>query len=351
MQEIKDKVDIRSITLEEIKEFFIANGEKAFRAKQVYEWLWKKSTSSFDQMTNLSKSTRQLLEDHFVIHALKLKARQKSSDKTIKLAFELYDDSVTESVLIPTESRATACISSQTGCSLGCSFCATAQLGKGRNLSAGEIYDQVVAVQREAEKNYNLSLSNIVLMGMGEPLLNYNNVMYAIDRITSEDGLGISPKRITLSTVGLPKMIKKMADDGVKFNLAVSLHAANDQTRSKIMPVNIQNPLSELAEAIIYFYKKTQMRITFEYLLLKNVNDSIKHAQDLAKFCKNVPCKINIIEYNPVEGKEYEKTPEPRLEEFVNYLEKKNLIIHVRRSRGKDIDAACGQLANKSKKS
>ena len=337
------------MSLEQLKTFFTEKGDKAFRAKQVYEWLWKKSALSFDQMTNLSKETRELLDKHFVINAVVVDNFQVSRDRTIKDAFRLYDGNIVEGVLIPTSERMTACISSQVGCSLSCQFCATGRLARLRNLDAAEIYDQVVLIRDQAMEKYNIPLSNIVYMGMGEPLLNYKNVLESIDKITSPEGLGMSPQRITVSTAGIAKMIVKLGDDNVKFNLALSLHAANDEKRNKIMPINEQNSLDALAEALNYFYDKTGTRVTFEYIVFKDFNDSIQDAQDLVEFWKRVPSKINIIEYNPIDGGEFQQTTEERLSAFVNHLERNKIIVNVRRSRGKDIDAACGQLANKNK--
>lgn len=344
---MEKKRNIRHLTLDEITAFFVDNGEKAFRAKQVYEWLWKKSALSFDAMTNLSLATRELLNEHFLLNAVKIKSFQKSNDKTIKNAFELADGSVVEGVLIPTTNRMTACISSQVGCSLTCKFCATGRLKRLRNIDFDEIVDQVVHIKNQAEQNYNTPLTNIVYMGMGEPLLNYKGMLASIEKITSPEGLGMSPKRITVSTAGIAKMIKKLGDDEVRFNLALSLHAANDKKRDHIMPINEQNSLEALKEALVYFYEKTGNRITFEYIVFKDFNDSIEDAAELANYAKNFPCKINIIEYNPIDDGEFQQTTPERLDDFVNYLERKNLVVNVRRSRGKDIDAACGQLANK----
>ena len=346
-----DKKNIRTLTLDELKDFFKMNDMPAFRAKQVYEWLWKKSVSSFEEMRNVSKETIQLLDEHFVILHAKITESQKSADRTIKSAFGLYDNNNVEGVLIPTKSRMTACISSQVGCSLTCKFCATGKLDRLRNLNADEIYDQVFMLNEQALSNYNQKLSNIVYMGMGEPLLNYRNVLESIDKITSTDGLGMSPKRITVSTAGIAKLIKKLGDDEVKFNLALSLHAANDKKRDYIMPINEQNSLEALKEAIVYFYEKTQTRITYEYIIFKDFNDEISDAQELASFAKITPCKINIIEYNPIDDGEFQQAKREKVDAFVSYLESKNLIVNVRRSRGKDIDAACGQLANKLVKS
>jgi 23S rRNA (adenine2503-C2)-methyltransferase len=346
---LETKKDIRSLTLDELKKVFVENGDQAFRAKQVYEWLWKKSVTSFDLMTNLSKATRELLDKNFVINAVKVDDMQISSDRTIKNAFKLYDSNIVEGVLIPTPNRMTACISSQVGCSLTCKFCATGKLERLRNLNADEIYDQVVLIKNQAEEKYKTPLSNIVYMGMGEPLLNYKNVMDSIQKITSPEGLNMSPQRITVSTAGVSKMIMKLADDGAKFNLALSLHAANDQKRNYIMPINESNSLEALAEALKYFYEKTETRVTYEYIAFKNFNDSLEDAKELAAFCKHIPCKVNIIEYNPIDDGEFQQTTNERLDAFAKFLENKNIIVNVRRSRGKDIDAACGQLANKNK--
>ncbi|MEP7169264.1 MAG: 23S rRNA (adenine(2503)-C(2))-methyltransferase RlmN [Bacteroidota bacterium] len=342
------KKDIRSIALNDIEEFFLSHNEKKFRAKQVHEWLWKKSASTFSEMSNLSKLTRELLEENFVINAIKIDSLQKSKDRTIKNAFRLFDDHIIEGVLIPTSSRMTACVSSQVGCSLTCSFCATGKLERLRNLNADEIYDQVVILNKQAEENYNIPLSNIVYMGMGEPLLNYANVLKSVEHITSAEGLNMSPQRITVSTAGIAKMIKKLGDDTVKFNLALSLHAANDEKRNKIMPINETNNLEILKDALKYFYDKTGTRVTYEYVMLNSFNDSIHDASELFEFSKTVPCKINLIEYNSIGDGEFRKSKTDKADEFKIFLESKGIIVNVRRSRGKDIDAACGQLANKT---
>ncbi len=341
------KQDIRALTKTQLRDFFIENGDKAFRGNQVYEWLWAKSAHSFEDMTNISKETRQMLENHFVINHIEVDYMQRSSDGTVKNALRLHDGLIVESVLIPTKSRTTACVSSQVGCSLDCKFCATAQLKKMRNLNPDEIYDQVAAINKESLLYYNHKLSNIVFMGMGEPLMNYNNVLKAIDKITSPEGLGISPKRITLSTSGLPKMIKKLADDGVKFNLAVSLHSAIDEVRSRIMPFSTAFPLNELKEALIYWYAKTNSRVSYEYVVWKGINDGKEAINELVKFCKYVPCKVNLIEYNSIDADEFQQANPQAIENYIGVLEMNNIIVNVRRSRGKDIDAACGQLANK----
>lgn len=337
------------MSLEDLKEEIAAMGEKAFRAKQVYEWLWVKSAFDFDEMTNLSLSLREKLKEKYTINHVNISDEQISNDRTIKSGFQLYDDNLVEGVLIPTESRMTACISSQVGCSLSCKFCATGFLERKRNLEPGEIYDQVVLINEQAVKNYDIPLSNIVLMGMGEPLLNYANVLKGIDRITAENGLNMSPKRITLSTAGIAKLIKKLADDQVRFNLALSLHAADDKKRDSIMAINETNSLAALKEALVYFHNQTKNQITLEYIAFKNFNLKIDDARNLVKFASSFPCKINIIEYNPIDQGQFQKADAKELDSFVSFLERKGLIVNVRRSRGKDIDAACGQLANKSK--
>ncbi len=343
------KTDIRALTLPGLEAFFEAKGEKKFRARQVYEWLWKKSARDFSSMSNLSLGLRAMLEENFEILAVKIDHFQVSRDRTIKDAFRLYDGNLVEGVLIPAESRMTACVSSQAGCSLTCTFCATGRLDRIRNLEAGEIYDQVVLLNRQAEKEYKTPLSNIVYMGMGEPLLNYSQVLKSVEHITSPEGLNMSPQRITISTAGIAKMIKKLGDDRVRFNLALSLHAANDAKRNRIMPINEQNNLEALKEALRYFYDLTGTRITYEYIVFDQFNDTLEDAGELAEFCKNVPCKINLIEYNPIEGGAYTNAKTAKTEAFKNFLESKNLVVNIRRSRGKDIDAACGQLANKVK--
>jgi len=342
------KNDIRSFSKEDLRDYFVSHGQPAFRGNQVYEWLWKKNVHSFDAMTNLSKDLRMFMEEHFSINHIAVDNIQRSTDGTIKNAVKLFDGLVVESVMIPTDSRTTACVSSQVGCTMGCTFCATARLKKQRNLLPDEIYDQVAAISRESELLYGHKLTNIVFMGMGEPLLNYENVMKAIDKITSNEGLAMSPRRITLSTVGIPKMIKRMADEQVKFNLAVSLHSAIDEVRSNMMPVNISNNLDELMESLQYWHQKTGNRITFEYVVWKNINDKPKDIKALVDYCQKVPAKVNLIEYNPIDDGEFEQASPMVVDQYVSELEKNGIIVNIRRSRGKDIDAACGQLANKS---
>jgi 23S rRNA (adenine2503-C2)-methyltransferase len=344
-------INIRNLTLEELKSHITALGEPAFRAKQVYEWIWKKNTHDFEQMTNIGKSLQEKLTAAYFVDAIRVEDQQISSDKTIKCAFGVGgQEQVVEGVLIPTTSRMTACISSQVGCSLACAFCATGRLKMMRNLSTGEIVDQVMYLRQLATDKYATPLSNIVYMGMGEPLLNYKNVVRSVELLTDPNGIGMSPKRITVSTAGIAKMIKKLGDDDVKFNLALSLHAANDAKRSKIMEINETNDLETLSEALVYFHEKTGSRVTFEYIIFKDFNDGLEDARELANFAKAVPCKINIIEYNPIDDGEFKQADREKVDAFAQFLaEKCNLIVNVRRSRGKDIDAACGQLANKNK--
>ncbi|HRN57017.1 MAG TPA: 23S rRNA (adenine(2503)-C(2))-methyltransferase RlmN [Agriterribacter sp.] len=342
------KPNIRDLSLEEIQQYFEKAGDKPFRANQVHEWLWQKHAHSFDAMTNLSRALRTRLSEDFSLPALQVDITQVSADGTIKSRFKTFDGHMVEGVLIPTETRQTACVSSQIGCAMACTFCATGYMGRKRDLHFDEIYDQVVYVLQQAETNYQKKLSNIVFMGMGEPLLNYKNVLKAVDRISSPDGLGMSPRRITVSTVGIAKMIRKLGDDQVKFKLALSLHAANDQKRHEIMPINDTNNIKSLIDALNYFYKKTHNEITLEYILFKDFNDSLQDADELVKVYRRIPADlVNIIEYNPIALASFSKPDEATTENFMQYLEKNRVNARLRKSRGKDIDAACGQLANK----
>lgn len=338
---------IRDLSTEELAEHLKVNNFPTFRAKQIMDWLWKKNVGSFQEMKNIGKNLQEFLDEHFMINKISLKDQQISKDKTIKCAFEVDKKSVIEGVLIPTKKRTTACISSQVGCSLACEFCATGRLKRMRNINADEIYDQVRIIRDQAIEHRGQALSNIVYMGMGEPLLNYKNVLASIEKITSEEGLGMSPKRITVSTAGVAKMIERLADDDVKFNLALSLHAANDEKRNKIMGINETNNLEVLAKALKYFYAKTKTRVTYEYIIFDNFNDELEDAQELYEFCKHIPCKVNIIEYNPIDGGVFKQAKSYKVDAFKDYLEAREVVVNIRRSRGKDIDAACGQLANK----
>jgi len=340
--------NIRHLSLSELENYFATIGQPKFRVKQVHEWLWQKHAHSFDDMTNLSKDLRNKLASEFTLPALQVETVQNSEDGTIKSRFKTSDNHLIEGVLIPTEARKTACVSSQIGCSLSCKFCATGYMERRRNLNYDEIYDQVVLINQQSEKAYQKKLSNIVFMGMGEPLLNYKNVLKAIERITADDGLAMSPKRITVSTAGVAKQIKQLGDDKVKFKLALSLHAANDKKRNEIMPINESNNINVLIEALNHFYKQTGNEITFEYILFQNFNDSQKDAEELIKIYRQVPADlVNIIEYNPIDAFKFHKPDEDAINAFMTVLEKNRVNARLRRSRGKDIDAACGQLANK----
>jgi len=341
------KYDIRTQSLEELQAYFEKLGEPKYRAGQVYDWLWKNAVRSFDGMTNLSKKTREALEKQFVLNAVTVNTMQRSSDGTVKLSFRLHDGHIIEGVLIPSGSRTTACISSQVGCNLACKFCATGMIRYIRNLNFDEIFDQVAIINELSLENTGKPLSNIVYMGMGEPLLNYHNVLKSVSRLTDPESLGMSPQRITVSTVGIAPMIRQLGKDKVRFNLALSLHSAINEKRNQIIPYNLRNALDDLVEAVRFFYEETKTRITIEYIMLKGFNDNMEDAKALADFCRNFPVKVNLIQYNPVENSPYEDSGPQRTQAFKEYLERLNMVVNVRRSRGKDIDAACGQLANK----
>jgi 23S rRNA (adenine2503-C2)-methyltransferase len=340
-------LNIRSLDSDQLNELLTKEGFPSFRTKQILSWLWDKNVAGFQEMQNLGGNVIAYLESHFYIDKLSTHSTQISKDRTIKCGFTTHDQQVIEGVLIPTTQRMTACISSQVGCSLSCLFCATGKLKLMKNLGPGEIVDQVVLLEALAQQHYGQHLSNIVLMGMGEPLLNYSNVLSAMDILTDPNRYGISPRRITLSTAGIAKMIRRLGEDNVKFNLALSLHAADDEKRSEVMEINQSNDLESLRSALEYFHEKTGTRVTFEYILFKGFNDSIEDASKLASFAKCVPCKINLIEYNPIGDERFQRSDDHDTEAFKRFLESKNMIVNVRRSRGKDIDAACGQLANK----
>ncbi len=340
--------NIRAYSLPELKVFFEEMGDKKFRAIQTYEWLWKKNARSFDDMTNLSLELRKKLAEQFEFKPIKVDVTQNSSDGTLKSRFRTHDGHLMEGVIIPTEKRNTACVSSQIGCSLSCKFCATGLMERKRNLDFDEIYDQVALLNEQSMLHYGTGLTNIVYMGMGEPLLNYKNVLKSIERITASDSMAMSPKRITVSTAGVAKMIKQLGDDGVRFNLALSLHAATDVKRNRIMGINETNNIEALIEALNYFYNKTKNDITLEYVLLNGENDSLEDAEELVKVYRKIPTHlVNVIEYNSVSGIDFVKSGEDQTQIFTDYLASKKVNVRVRRSRGKDIDAACGQLANK----
>ena len=340
--------DIRSLPKEELTRILTEQGQPAFRANQIYEWLWNKSAHRFEDMTNLPKELRQWLQESFVIQPVAVDKMQRSSDGTIKNAVRLHDGFVVESVLIPTDARSTACVSSQVGCSLDCSFCATSRLKRMRNLSPGEIYDQVVTLNTQSLLYHDRPLSNIVFMGMGEPLMNYPNLIASIEKICAPKGLGMAAKRITVSTSGIPKLIRKLADEPYKFNLAVSLHSAIEETRNKIMPFSERFPLPELLDSLRYWYETTGRALTFEYVVWKGINDGRKDREALIQFCRQIPSKVNLIEYNAIGDPRFQQADPVAIDAYVTALESAGITVTVRRSRGQDIDAACGQLANKS---
>ena len=339
--------DIRSISFDKLNNFIQRNNFPSYRSNQIFNWINKSTFRSFDDMTNIPKSLVKLLKENFVINITNILSKQVSNDSTIKFAIKLHDNLVVESVLIPSGNRVTACVSSQVGCSLDCGFCATSKLLRMRNLHSYEIFDQIMILNSQSLKNYSLPISNIVFMGMGEPLLNYKNVIESIKLITSEDGIKISNKKITLSTSGISKMIIKMSDDNVKFNLAVSLHSAVEETRNMIMPFSKSFPLDKLINSLDYWYKKTKRKVTFEYLIWKGINDDLHHIEALVKICKRIPSKVNLIEYNSIDSPTFKKADDFWVDNYLKILKKNKIPVSVRRSRGKDINAACGQLANK----
>ena len=339
--------DIRSISFDKLNNFIQKNNFPSYRSNQIFNWINKSTLRSFDDMTNIPKSLVKLLKENFVINITNILSKQVSNDSTIKFAIKLHDNLVVESVLIPSGNRVTACVSSQVGCSLDCGFCATSKLLRMRNLHSYEIFDQIMILNSQSLKNYSLPISNIVFMGMGEPLLNYKNVIEAIKLITSEDGIKISNKKITLSTSGISKMIIKMSDDNIKFNLAVSLHSAVEETRNMIMPFSKSFPLDKLINSLDYWYKKTKRKVTFEYLIWKGINDDLEHIEALVKICKRIPSKVNLIEYNSIDSPTFNKADDFWVDNYLKILKKNKIPVSVRRSRGKDINAACGQLANK----
>jgi len=341
--------NIRAISEEELISFLTQSSEKQYRAKQIFDWLWRFRAVTFDQMKNIPEQLKNLLSSNFFFDAINISSMQESGDHTIKVAFKLIDNNFVEGVLIPSDDRVTACISSQAGCSLKCKFCATGTMGFTRNLTAGEIFDQVFLLSQLSFEKYNKKLSNIVFMGMGEPLLNYENVIKSISYITIQNGLGISNKKITISTSGIPDKIKQLADDNIKTNLALSLHSAIPEKRSNLLPVSNKYPLEQISKALTYYYNKSKLKITFEYLLLNGVNDSAEDAKALINFCSKIAGKVNVIEYNEVQNLPFKKSTESNTALFLNTIYNKKINVKLRKSRGIEIDAACGQLANKQK--
>ncbi len=340
--------DIRNITYEELEHFLLSINEKKFRAKQIWTWLWQKGVGSFDEMSNVSQALRTQLAENFTFHRAEIAQEAHSRDRSAKFLFRYADGNMVEGVLIPSGDRVTACLSSQVGCPLRCTFCATGTMGFTRNLHYSEIVDEYVLMNNRALELYGNAISNIVFMGMGEPLLNLNNVLTAIEKITAKDGFGLSPTRITLSTAGIIKGIKTLADRNFPCGLAVSLHSADPAVREVIMPVTEGNTLHDLQAALLYYHQKTGQRVTFEYLLLSKVNDTRQAAEKLARYCRPFPVKINIIEYNETEDGLYHRSYPNQREEFIDYLKSCNMVVNVRQSKGQDIAAACGQLVKKS---
>ena len=339
--------DIRLIRPENLEQLLKKNKFPTYRSKQIQNWARKINVQSFNQMSNLPSDLIQFLIENFKLNKSKVKTSKKSFDGTIKFAIQLYDNLIVEAVLIPSNKRVTACVSSQVGCSLDCNFCATSKIKKMRNLESYEIFDQIMLLNKESINHFSSPITNIVFMGMGEPLLNYKNVIESIDQITNDFGIGISYKKITLSTSGISKMIKKMADDDVKFNLAISLHTALEKTRNKVMPFSKSFPIKELVDSLEYWYKKIKRKITFEYLIWKEINDDFEHINALVSICKRIPSKVNIIEYNDTDNSMFRNADDKWINNYVTTLKENRIPVSVRRSRGKDIDAACGQLANK----
>ncbi|SFH91732.1 23S rRNA (adenine(2503)-C(2))-methyltransferase RlmN [Halpernia frigidisoli] len=340
--------DLRTLSLSELQDYFLNLDEKPFRAKQVYNWLWSKNLHSIDEMTNLSKDLRDKISKDFEIKPISVDQLQRSSDGTIKNGVKLHDGLLVESVLIPTLTRTTACVSSQVGCSLNCEFCATARLKRMRNLDVAEIVDQVALIDQQSRMYFDRPLTNIVFMGMGEPMMNYKNVVESIKKITESEGLGMSPRRITVSTSGIPKMIKMLADENIKVKLALSLHSAIEKKRNEIMPFSDKFPLTDIMDSLKYWYEKTGNIVTFEYCVWKNINDGDEDIKALIKFCKQIPSKVNLIQYNPIGDGKYDQCNKAAEDNYVRQLEKNGITVMIRRSRGGDIDAACGQLANKA---
>jgi len=352
---MSQKTDLLALSKKELQEW-VESTEKRFRADQLYRWLWKQGVRTFEEMTNLPESFRERLESEATLQTITLTKSQTSSDGTVKMLFQLASGRHIETVLIPdfdddgNATRLTVCVSSQVGCAMACSFCATGVMGFQQNLTAGEIVDQVRMANELSESTYGHRITNIVYMGMGEPMLNYDAVLGSVEKLTSEEGMGLAARRITISTVGLAGRIRQLATEDIKVNLAVSLHSPFDAKRSSIMPVNrkAKTDLDALMESIEYYTRMTGRGVTYEYCMFEGFNDAVPDAAELAKLAVRAPSKVNLIMYNPVEGLGFSQSSEENLNSFIARLVQDRVRVTVRRSRGQDIDAACGQLAAKN---
>ncbi|MDX8362302.1 MULTISPECIES: 23S rRNA (adenine(2503)-C(2))-methyltransferase RlmN [Bacillaceae] len=343
------KPSIYSLKLEELQSWLKSNGEKSYRAKQVFEWLYIKRVDSFDDMTNLSKSLRELLVQHFSITTLKTIIQQTSSDGTMKFLFELYDGYSIETVLMTHNYGNSVCVTTQVGCRIGCTFCASTLGGLKRNLTAGEIVAQVVTVQKALDE-LNERVSHVVIMGIGEPFDNYDQMLSFLKIINDDAGLNIGARHITVSTSGIIPKIYQFADENMQINFAISLHAPNSDIRSNLMPINRAYKLPELMDAVRYYIDKTGRRVSFEYGLFGGVNDQVEHAEELAKLIKGINCHVNLIPVNYVPERDYVRTPKNQIFAFEKTLKKRGINVTIRREHGHDIDAACGQLRAKERK-
>lgn len=337
---------IYNYTLEELGSYFESIGDKKYRATQVFEWLYRNRVNDFDQMTNLSKKGLSVLKESFTIDRLKIVRLQKSSDGTRKYLFELSDGKMVESVLMRHNYGNSICISTQVGCNMGCAFCASGELGKVRNLELSEMVLQVLMVQLDLDQD-NERISNIVVMGTGEPFDNYTNLLRFLSVVNYPKGLEIGARHITVSTCGIVPKILEFAEFPLQINLAISLHAPNDEVRNQIMKINRKYKINDVMEAINIYLEKTNRRVTFEYILIGGLNDSEAHAEELAKLLKNTLCYVNLIPYNEVSTKPFKKTTHEQAEKFFSVLRKKGINATLRMEHGADIDAACGQLRAK----
>ncbi|MCS6916678.1 MAG: 23S rRNA (adenine(2503)-C(2))-methyltransferase RlmN [Chitinophagales bacterium] len=345
------KRNLRQLTRGQLEQWLKEQGEPAYRAGQIQEWLWQKGAVSFSEMSNVPMKLRQKLAEQFLFAPLSINQRQQSRDQTIKLRFVTHEGFRIEGVLIFSEGRVTACVSSQVGCSLTCAFCATGRMGRQRNLSSDEIVEQVLLLRKEALQAAGTSLTNVVYMGMGEPLLNYREVVRSLEMLTAPDGLALSPRRITVSTAGIAKLMRRLADDGVRVRLALSLHATTDEQRNRIMPINEENQLESLIAALRYYHERSGSRISLEYILFAGFNDTMEDARRLLKLARQLPgVHVNLIEYNEVPGLSFRGSDAVTVKRFQEFLERYGIAATVRHSRGRDIDAACGQLANRGMK-